>query len=207
MPDHYPTGVAKEGPCRNSRSVNANPRSRLLTIVLVVLLVITLFSSIGTVSSGDELTYSEFRAAVTEGDVETVTFTDYAISGEYREEAVVDGVETFSSRIPLPSVVGQDGIEDFLEEILQEHIVDESDVVIRAKHFTGGPSPAGSPSKTSGLARVKTRKAMPPTVPLQRLNSRAYDTTALLTSLGKGKGAGSKMMMEAGGGKSSTEMM
>ena len=54
---------------------------------------------------------------------------------------------------------------------------------------------------------MKTRKAMPPTVPLQRLNSRAYDTTALLTSLGKGKGAGSKMMMEAGGGKSSTEMM
>ncbi len=129
MPDHYPTGVAKQGPCRNSGTVNANPRSRLLTIVLVVLLVITLFSSIGTVSSGNELTYSEFRTAVMEGDVETVTFTDYAISGEYREEAVVDGVQTFSSRIPLPSVVGQDGIEDFLEE---------NDVAIVARDGSGG---------------------------------------------------------------------
>ena len=61
MPDRYPPTVAKGRQDRNSRVVNANPRSRLLTIVLVVLLVITLFSSIGTVSSGNELTYTEFR--------------------------------------------------------------------------------------------------------------------------------------------------
>ncbi|MGI9017125.1 MAG: ATP-dependent zinc metalloprotease FtsH [Euzebya sp.] len=97
--------------------MNASPRSRLLTIVLVVLLVVTLFSSFGTVSAGEELTYSEFRQAVVDGKVDTVTFTADNISGEYRAEQVAEDDPTnFTSRLPGLTVIGSDGLEPFLEE-------------------------------------------------------------------------------------------
>ena len=89
-----------------------------------------------------------------------------------------------------------------MEEILQEHIVDENDVFIRAKSFVGSIAPvARSPqtpsppvsvspgkSKARGLAKVHARK-FPPKVPLQRLNSRVYDTTALIKSMTTSTGA------------------
>lgn len=86
-----------------------------MTIVLVVLLVVTLFSSLGTVDAGRELTYTEFRQAVVDGRVEAVTFTGNNISGEFREDAVSDDEpSTFTSFLPVETVVGSDGLEEFL---------------------------------------------------------------------------------------------
>jgi cell division protease FtsH len=100
---------------RNSGAVNTNSRSRLITIVLVVLLVITLFSSFGTVSGGEELSYSGLRQAVLDGDVASVTFTGQNVRGEYREESVAEGEPTtFTSFVPVQQVVGADGLQQFL---------------------------------------------------------------------------------------------
>jgi cell division protease FtsH len=121
--------VAKAGPTRNSGAVNPSSRSRLITVVLVVLLVVTLFSSLGKPGGGEELSFSEFRQAVVDGDVAAVEFTGQSIRGEYREGAAGDGPATFTSFLPLQTVVGEQGIEQLLRE---------NGVEVRARADDGG---------------------------------------------------------------------
>ncbi|HUG83414.1 MAG TPA: ATP-dependent zinc metalloprotease FtsH [Euzebya sp.] len=112
--------------------MNTNSRSRLLTIVLVVVLAITLFSSLGTVNAGQELSYSEFLEAVTDGEVESVVFTGASIRGDYAEAegAEDDGPTSFTSFLPIPSVVGTTGeVEQFLLD---------NGVTIKAQDDSGG---------------------------------------------------------------------
>ncbi|MEX2620584.1 MAG: ATP-dependent zinc metalloprotease FtsH [Egibacteraceae bacterium] len=96
-------------------------RFRLLAFLLLLLLLVMLFSGFGT---DDAISYSEFRTAVDDGRVETVTFTGEAIQGEF-----ADG-EAFTSQLPTSTVIGQQGIEDFLVE---------HDVTIDAQPDTESP--------------------------------------------------------------------
>jgi cell division protease FtsH len=111
--------------------VNTNSRSRLLTIVLVVVLAITLFSSLGQTSAGEELSYSEFREAVLDGEVESVVFTGATIRGDFVEGVrPEDERQSFESFLPIPSVVGTTGeVEAFLLA---------NDVLIEARDDSGG---------------------------------------------------------------------
>ena len=111
--------------------MNTSSRSRSLTIVVAVLaLLFILFSGLGSVNSGSELTYTEFREAVGDGRVESVVFTGQTISGTYDEEAVEEDEPTnFSSFLPVETVVGSGEIETFLED---------NDVTIEARSDSGG---------------------------------------------------------------------
>jgi len=82
-------------------------RSRVLIGLLLLLAMFWLFSGLSTT---EPLTYSEFRAAVDDGRVASATFTDQSIEGE-----LTDG-EPFTSTLPPQTVVGQDGIEEFLRD-------------------------------------------------------------------------------------------
>ncbi len=110
--------------------MNTSSRSRLLTIVAVMALLFILFSGLGTTNTGDELTYTQFREAVTDGRVESIVFTGQSITGEYVEGSTEEGeASTFSSFLPVETVVGTDGIESFL---------DANDVTIEARADDGG---------------------------------------------------------------------
>ncbi|WP_370328107.1 ATP-dependent zinc metalloprotease FtsH [Euzebya sp.] len=110
--------------------MNGSSRNRIITIVLVVLVLMLAFSSFSTVAGGEELSYTEFREAVRDDRVASVTFTGQNVSGEYAEDAVDEGEpQTFSSFLPVETVVGTGGIEGFLAE---------NDVEIRAAADDGG---------------------------------------------------------------------
>jgi cell division protease FtsH len=96
-------------------------RFRLLSLLLLVLLVVALFPGF---QRDDTITYSEFRTAVQDGRVETVTFTGESLRGEF-----ADG-EEFTSQLPPTTVIGQQGIEAFLVE---------NDVEIAAQPDTESP--------------------------------------------------------------------
>jgi len=101
--------------------VDRMTRFRLLSVLLLLLLLFALFTGM---QADDEIAYSEFRAAVEDGRVETVTFTGESVWGEF-----ADG-EEFTSQVPTMTVVGQEGIEDFLAE---------NDVQIAARPDTESP--------------------------------------------------------------------
>jgi cell division protease FtsH len=89
--------------------VNATSRNRILIGLLIAL---GLLWVLNLNQPGTQLTYNEFRRAVAEGDVESVVFTGQAIEGEFTNA----DRGTFRSTLPPPTVIGQDGIEQFLDD-------------------------------------------------------------------------------------------
>ena len=109
--------------------MNANPRNRLIAVIAAVLLVSILFGGLGSVQQGDQLTYSEFREAVEQGQVESVTFTGQSIEGTWSEGADADG-DSFRSFLPEAPVVGTQGA---VEQLLRDN-----GVAIEAEPNDGG---------------------------------------------------------------------
>ena len=103
--------------------VDRNQRARALGFVLFLGLAFWLFTGLGSLSGRQQLTYTEFKAAVQENRVESVTFTGQSISGAFK-----DGGQ-LTSYLPNDVVVGQGEVQRFLEE---------HGVEITAKPDTGG---------------------------------------------------------------------
>ena len=93
--------------------MNPTSRNRLLIGLLIALGLLWLLNPI---SAGQPLTYDEFRRAVAEGDVASVTFTGQVIEGTWVESSDRAEEGGFTSTLPPATVIGQNGIEDFLEE-------------------------------------------------------------------------------------------
>jgi cell division protease FtsH len=95
--------------------VNASNRNRLLIGLLIALGLLWLLNP---VRAGTPITYDQFRETVSEGRVESVTFTGQAIEGTYTEagQRANDGAMTFTSTLPPEAVIGEQGIESFLED-------------------------------------------------------------------------------------------
>ena len=93
--------------------MNPTSRNRLLIGLLIALGLLWLLNPI---SAGQPLTYDEFRRAVASGDVESVTFTGQAIEGTWAESSDRAEEGGFTSTLPPVEVIGQDGIESFLED-------------------------------------------------------------------------------------------
>ena len=87
--------------------MDKNDGLRLLAGLAMVALLFWLFSATG---QHEAITWTEFRGAVEEGRVETVTFTGSAIEGEF-----ADGTP-LRATLPPDAVIGQDGVEGFLRE-------------------------------------------------------------------------------------------
>jgi cell division protease FtsH len=77
-----------------------------------LLIALGLLWALNLSSPGTQLTYDEFRRSVSRGEVESVTFTGQAIEGEFADP----DRGTFRSTLPPAEVIGQDGIEQFLED-------------------------------------------------------------------------------------------
>ena len=132
--------------------MNRVNRTRLLTTVLLVALLLWFVNGFNT--PDEELTYSEFRTAVSEGRVASVTITGQGVEGEMVEEDASEGTEgggaaeggadeggaaegsgetaapaTFTTTLPPEGYVGDAGIEEFLRD---------NDVEISARPEDGG---------------------------------------------------------------------
>ncbi|CAN5800532.1 ATP-dependent zinc metalloprotease FtsH [soil metagenome] len=94
--------------------MNPTSRNRLLIGLLIALGLLWLLNPI---AAGEQLTYDEFRAAVEERRVESVTFTGQAIDGEFTAAASEgDEPQPFTATLPPATVIGQNGIEQFLQD-------------------------------------------------------------------------------------------
>ena len=117
--------------------MNRANRTRLLTTVLLVALLLWFVN--GFNAPDEEMTYSEFRTAVEDGTVASVTITGQSVEGELvaqesAEGAAEDGAaetppETFTTTLPPEGYVGDAGIETFLRD---------NDVEITARPEDGG---------------------------------------------------------------------
>ncbi len=91
--------------------------------MLFLALAFWLFTGLNSLSGRQQLTYTDFKAAVEQGRVESVMFTGQSISGKFK-----DGGQ-LTSYLPNDVVVGQGQVQAFLEQ----HSVE-----IAAKPDTGG---------------------------------------------------------------------
>ncbi|HVM21169.1 MAG TPA: ATP-dependent zinc metalloprotease FtsH [Egibacteraceae bacterium] len=90
--------------------MNRANRTRLITTILLVGLLLWVVN--GLTPGVDPLTYTEFRAAVEEGRIASVTITGQSVEGEY--SGVADPPETFETTLPPDGYLGPEGIEPFL---------------------------------------------------------------------------------------------
>jgi cell division protease FtsH len=97
------------GSKEDEAQVNATNRNRILIGLLIAL---GLLWALNLSSPGTQLTYDQFRSAVSRGDVESVTFTGQVIEGTF----VNAERGAFRSTLPPATVIGQDGIEQFLAD-------------------------------------------------------------------------------------------
>ena len=110
--------------------MNRANRTRLLTSVLLVGLLLWFVN--GMSATGEEMTYSEFREVVLDGDVEKVTITGQGIEGELAGAEDADDTEpakTFTTTLPPEGYLGPEGVEQFLLD---------NDVEIAARPEDGG---------------------------------------------------------------------
>jgi cell division protease FtsH len=89
--------------------VNATSRNRILIGLFIAL---GLLWALNMSSPGTQLTYDEFRQAVSRGEVESVVFTGQVIEGTFAGA----NRGTFRSTLPPETVIGQNGIEQFLAD-------------------------------------------------------------------------------------------
>jgi cell division protease FtsH len=89
--------------------VNVTSRNRILIGLFIAL---GLLWALNMSSPGTQLTYDEFRQAVSRGEVESVVFTGQVIEGTFAGA----NRGTFRSTLPPETVIGQNGIEQFLAD-------------------------------------------------------------------------------------------
>jgi cell division protease FtsH len=94
---------------KNEAQVNATSRNRILIGLLIAL---GLLWALNMSSPGTQLTYDEFRQAVSRGQVESVVFTGQVIEGTFADA----NRGTFRSTLPPETVIGENGIEQFLAD-------------------------------------------------------------------------------------------
>ncbi|MPZ72847.1 MAG: ATP-dependent zinc metalloprotease FtsH [Nitriliruptorales bacterium] len=87
-------------------------RTRVITTVLLLGLMIWFVNGMDTEDNG--ISYSEFRTAVAEGRVDTVTITGQNVEGTFAGDE--DPPDSFTTTLPPEGYVGQDGIEPFLRD-------------------------------------------------------------------------------------------
>src|SRR5919106_3119433 len=94
---------------KNEAQVNATSRNRILIGLFIAL---GLLWALNMSSPGTQLTYDEFRQAVSRGQVESVVFTGQVIEGTFADA----NRGTFRSTLPPETVIGENGIEQFLAD-------------------------------------------------------------------------------------------
>jgi cell division protease FtsH len=94
----------------NEGFVDRQNRIRLLTGLMLLVILILVFT--GFTQPAERMPYSEFKAAVEDGRVESVTITGQNVEGQLADE------EPFSTVLPPELVLGQDGR---IEQLLEEH--------------------------------------------------------------------------------------
>jgi cell division protease FtsH len=92
--------------------VDRQNRIRLLTGLMVLMLLFFVFTTFQEPT--DRIPYSEFKEAVAEGRVESVTIVGQNVEGQFVDD------EPFSTVIPPELVVGREG---HIERMLEEHEV------------------------------------------------------------------------------------
>jgi cell division protease FtsH len=92
--------------------VNRTNRTRILTSVLLVVLLLWFVNGMNT--ADEETSYSQFRTDVEDDRVEAVTITGQSVEGEYRSSD--DTPETFTTTLPPEGYVGAEGLETFLRD-------------------------------------------------------------------------------------------
>jgi cell division protease FtsH len=95
------------GSNEDEAQVNATSRNRILIGLMIAL---GLLWALNLSSPGTQLTYDQFRRAVSRGEVESVVFTGQVIEGTFADA----DRGAFRSTLPPESVIGQNGIEQFL---------------------------------------------------------------------------------------------
>ena len=110
-------------------------------------------------------------------------------SGRASSQRISSASERASSAVAgIGPAIGVATVEDFLEEILQEEIVDETDVYVDNEYSTRSPPGSVRVSKTrsswiSNEDSTRSSVGESPSMGRARLNSKHFDTTVVLRSI------------------------